>query len=296
MGESEENKNWLGDLQIEPLEVSAIDTHTYSDLDRFSQLMKILRFIIYHPFLSDNSVEGGIQKILIQTLLNEKIINYHCLDDFQKDIENILVPYKIFSQPPYRRGYFIGTGILNSSELKQLLRLLKLQSQSLYFDDPLALETYEALVQRMTWGKFLEFSDDYAVKVIGNRSIVNSETLPFQSLGKSHNLKRLEEAIENGELLRLKRLQGVAIYDRDTEENFQAYPLQIVFHNIAWYVGMEIVGEKYNGLLCFARLDRLAIVQSTNQFRSSNKEESLKKQKKLFKNCKNFINPVLGYF
>ncbi len=88
-----------------------------------------------------------------------------------------------------------------------------------------------------------------------------------------NNLPKLEEAVSNGELLELNRFSGSGGYDYDSKSFFLAYPLQIVFSNLAWYLGFECVSGDEPGLLRFERLDRLFLGNRQKQTRSRTEQE-----------------------
>ena len=59
--------------------------------------------------------------------------------------------------------------------------------------------------------------------------------------------------------------------------------MQIVFCNVAWYLGFEGVDGKYHGLFRFERLDRLFRGKQQNKWRSvAEQERSLNKLQKLY--------------
>ena len=57
--------------------------------------------------------------------------------------------------------------------------------------------------------------------------------------------------------LELKRFAGGGRFTDEPDQFFKVWPLQIVFHNIGWYLGYEIAAGPNAGLLEFERLDRL---------------------------------------
>jgi hypothetical protein len=73
-------------------------------------------------------------------------------------------------------------------------------------------------------------------------------------------LQVVEEAMEKGELLEVKRLPG-ATFPGESSEVFRFWPLQLVFHQIAWYLGCEYHSGKKQGLIRFERMDRLFLHQ-----------------------------------
>ncbi|MBD0261276.1 MAG: WYL domain-containing protein [Tolypothrix sp. Co-bin9] len=256
-------------------------THSYSDTEPFQRLIGTIRFILHHPFLA-NVGEGSLPTLAI-ALQQAGVIYGNSLDNLRKDIEKILRPYKILPEFAMRNGYFAGTGILSKQELIKVFEILQSQAQSL--DDPLALEIYETFKQRMLQSKLINRGENvYPVRSIANSSIVDSRYLHSTAL--ANNLSKLEQAIANGELLELNRFSGSAGYNDDPKSFFFAYPLQIVFSNLAWYLGFECVDGDEPGLFRFERLDRLFLgkPQLQNLARSrTEQEKSLQRLQALLK-------------
>jgi len=259
-----------------------LSTHAYSDLDTFTRLIQTIRFILHHPFLQDTG--KGSLKTLVHALQENGIIDGDGLDIVRKDIEKVLKPYKILPEIQLRDGYFAGTAILSKHELIKVFDVLHSQAKSL--DDPIALDIFETFKHRMTRCKDEKFSfvtnkNVYPVRAIANRSMIDPEFLPPDAL--SRNLQQLETAIFHGELVELSRFRGGGKFAGDEEGFFLAYPLQIVFCNVAWYLGFECVGGKYNGLFRFERLDRLFRGKQQNKWRSvAEQERSLNKLQRLY--------------
>ncbi len=250
-------------------------THPYSDLETFTRLVQIIRFILHHPFLPNQG--GGSLKTLIAALQENGIIKGDGLDTVRKDIEKVLKPYKILPKFPLRDGYFAGTAILSPQELIKVFDVLQSQAKSL--DDPVALDIYETFRERITLSK-LGVSQAYPVRAIANRCMIDPEFVPAAAL--SRNLHQLEEAIANAELLELNRFKGGGKFTGDEQGFFLAYPLQIVFCNVAWYLGFECIGGEYGGLFRFERLDRLFRGKPQHQWRTREEQEkSLQKLQKL---------------
>lgn len=249
-------------LKIEEVEAIDINPHSYSDKPAFERLLKVIRFILNHPFIRDPS--QGMQNTLMATLQKRCIITENCRDAIRKDIERILKPYHILESMPYKRGYFVGTGILTASELTMVFQLL--QAQSAHFDDPRAVEITEILQERMQSSRWLKSTEIEPIRVLGGKSMVNLDEVPNASLAKQTD--RVETAISEGQQLELKRLRGRGGYDDDPDDYFCAYPLQLVYHNIAWYLGYEEVGGDRDGLLRFERLDRLCMGRPLSMARS----------------------------
>lgn len=273
------NENVGCKLELYPIEYEDITTHSYSEISTFSRLIKTIRLIIKNPFLYDPQ-QGGSLKTLVAELLNRNIIDSNCLHTIRSDIDKYLKPYKILPEFPLRRGYFVGTAILSENELSKVFNILQSQVGSL--NNPVSVQVYENFKERMLLSK-LAVEDFYPVRAIGNRSIVDAHNLPFGAL--LNRLEFLEDAIINGKLLELKRLTGTPKFDIEQEENdlFRAYPLQIVFHNIAWYLGYEHYQSGKTGLFEYQRLDRLSSRRNCGQTRGRKlQEKSLKKLNKLY--------------
>lgn len=264
------------DIDVTIIEDSNLITHAYSDLEPFKRLLKIIRFIIHHPFLPNS--ENRSQTALIAGFTENNILSGYTLDTLQKDIEKILKPYQILPEFPLRHGYFAGTGILSQRELNQVFGILQSQAKSL--EDPEALAVFEMFKERMKLSK-LNSPDAYPVRAIANRCIVDTDSI-LDSKALSNNLAKLEAAIIGGELLELGRFLGGGRFSGDADGFFLAWPLQIVFYNFAWYLGLECAGKKDNGLLRFERLDRLFLGQPQGKKRDrQTQEQSLQKLNQL---------------
>ena len=262
---------YLGDFPLD------LPTHAYSDLPAFERLLYIIQFILHHPFSdghinhnsshNSNPHQSSLQS-LISGMIGRKMITGNVFNSIRKDIEKVLKPYKILPNFPMRDGYFAGTAILSDLELIQVLQLLQSQAKSL--NDPVTLEIYEKFSDRMQKAKLAD--SVYPIRGIANRSIIDPGYLPPESL--SRNTAVLEQAIAEGKLLELNRFPGVGKFEGEETGFFLAFPLQIVFHNLAWYLGYELISGKEKGLLGFQRLDRLFIGQPKNEARSQNEQQA----------------------
>ncbi|OLT64020.1 MULTISPECIES: WYL domain-containing protein [Moorena] len=250
-------------------------THAYSDLEPFQRLLKTIRFILHHPFLPKSG--NSSLKTLTNALQENGVIIGNGIDTLRKDIEKILKPYKILRNFPLKQGYFAGTGIFSRQELGKVFAVLQSQAKSL--DDPMALSTYEMFQQRMTHSK-LDPPSTYPVRAIRNRCIVDADSLQDSAL--LNHLDKLENAIAQGELLELNRIKGGGRFAGDHDGFFQAWPLQIVFYNHAWYLAFQHHGGNEDKLFRFGRLDRLFLGRALGQTRDMKQQwQSLEKLEKL---------------
>jgi predicted kinase len=248
-----------------------VNLHSYSEATVFNRLIGTIRLIVNNPYL--NNIHGGSLPTLAKALEEAGTI-YNAkseLATIRKDIEKVLKPYQILPSFPMRQGYFAGTGILSQQELIRVFEILQSQANSL--DDPLALDLYSTFKQRMLQSKFINPNENiYPVRSITNNCIIDEKYLHETSLFKK--LPYLEDAIINGKLIEFSRFNSSAKYQGDARSFIQVYPLQIIFHNLAWYLGYECVkGEEEPGLLRFERLDRLFLGNPQNQSRSRQQQE-----------------------
>jgi predicted kinase len=261
-------------LALEPV-TPVQEPHFYADAEAFSRLMATLRFILQNPFScrygADEKPNGnGTRKrgslwTLVEELVDtgalygktpsghyrDDLLDNH-YDNLRKDIERALRPFGLLPEIAMRHGYFAGTGILSSSDLKRVYRLLT--DQVKHLDDPGSQELLETFQRRMQQSG-LAARQPYPVRTLGNRPIVDRRLLPEGSTAKyEQSINRIEDAIERGELLWLRPLRTAARYRGDEREPFEAWPIQLAFHNIAWYLGYQ---RESDGLFRFERLDRL---------------------------------------
>jgi len=284
------------ELQIDPIsedqqaqrQQQAVAWHRYSDWEPFQRLLTLIRYLAHHPFpgkpkpASESQRRLGLQERFFQTMQNDGVLVGHTLASVREDIRQVLKPYHLFPDFTMKKGYFCGTGIFSQQELAKIYGLLR--SQQVYLDDPVAVEMAKTFRERIESSRLLDIKQVYPSRAIGNQEIVNTDTLPNMAL--PNQLDHLESAIEAGEKLELALRPGSARFPGQPEfDRFYAYPLQVVFHNIAWYLAFERVGgdlEK-DGLLGFQRLDRLTLEQATGQSRSFQTQwDRLNQLKKLY--------------
>ena len=261
--------------------------HSYSDVYPFKRLLKIIRYIARSPFQIE-IISGKKSKFQRQTqaefmpkLQRKADLPGYSISSIRRDIEKVLKPYKILPEFCMKRGYFVGTAIFSEGELKKLYKLL--QSQQIHMNDPVAVEMLQIFQERIEASKLLELDRIYPTRAIGNHGIVNPDSLPQSALVRK--LDDLEKAIVKGRLLELSIFPGSGRFAAENTENFTAYPLQIIFHNIAWYLGYEIKGGKSDGLLRFERLDRLSLEKKSpaHPKRSNSQKEFLDRLIRLYK-------------
>jgi predicted kinase len=226
--------------------------HPYSDWESFQRLLLMVRFISHHPFCWNNNLPSSLSSLLA-SMQHHGLLQGDYESALRKDVEQVLKPFGIL--PPFRlrRGYFIGTGIVSEQQLLQITGLL--QSQAKNIQDPLALSILDTLRERLRRSQY-DLDTIYPVRAIANRMIIDPEGLPADAIARRPEV--IETAIEAGQLLELKRYSGAGRFDTEHSNSFfKAWPLQLIFHNIAWYLGYELADGPEKGLLNVERLDRL---------------------------------------
>lgn len=270
--------------------------HRYTDWQPFERLLIICRTIIHYPFIGDRPQtqkqkdrakrpikEGKPQSVPYQSIELEKalnrlgIIHGKLRDQIRRDIEIIFKPYGLMPKKfPAKHGYYLGTAILSPSELQRLHEVL--HSQKIYLQDPTAVELSEILEQRLQYGNIPIDQETKPMWAIGNKNIVNTDQLPEDSLYAETSLQKLNDAIRQGKQYEFTYFYNTAIWKDLQRKPFLAYPLQIVFFNIAWYLGFE----RNDGLLSFERMDRLRF-NNPNSFATRTPKDQKKAQDRLEK-------------
>jgi predicted kinase len=273
----------LGDITLESLDIKEdFIYHSYTDRDAFFRLMTMIKFILHYPFLQSENEQA------LHTLVNSlrQETNYHFSSDLvRKDIEKVLKPYQILPNFAMRSGYFAGTGILSQAQLKQVFA--EIQGLSKNTSNPLSLSIYEVLKKRLGWSK-IQSKFNYPIKTVANRLMIDIDLLSDSVL--LNKLEQVETGILNGNLVTLSRIIGTGRFANDQEGNFDAYLLQIIFYNYAWYVGLELAEGENKGLLRFERLDRLRLVNFSQTTRN------LTQQSNSLKNLEILLKASAGLF
>ena len=77
------------------------------------------------------------------------------------------------------------------------------------------------------------------MRVFADRSIVHPELVSSDSLALPHQAEKLEAAIEANQRVVLQRYAASARHAESPEGELRVWPLQLVFHNIGWYLAYE---------------------------------------------------------
>lgn len=229
------------------------------DTTVFLRVMTLLRHLLQNPF--DQQKGTALPSHLISQL--QAIPGGYLAGKnatLRKDIERVLTPYGFrSSNDNVRHGYALGAAVLSAARLREVHNVVAQSAKRL--GDPTAQDLLAELDERLRWGGVLA-DDDIPVRVFANRSIVHPDLVRRDSLANPLQAEKLEEAIAANQRVRLERFseQQAATFDDTVTGELKVWPLQLVFHNIGWYLAYEEDAVGYGcGLIRTERLDRLAL-------------------------------------
>lgn len=243
-------------------------THSYTERLAFERLLLLIATLLKYPgvgspdFLdsSNNENHDAISsvKAYLQKLAAELNIElppgYPALSTLRKDLET-LRRYAILDQRMYRWGYYLGTGALSITELKVAFNALASQAQ--YQGDAQARRIYESLSKRLRGlDKSLEGELFYPTRQHLNRAIIYTDPEEMAIQGENrdtlfHQLPLLEQAIIEGQAIEISRARD--LYGSGHTGRFKVFPLQLIYHDIAWYLLHELCED---GHLIMGRINR----------------------------------------
>ncbi|MFM6106736.1 MAG: helix-turn-helix transcriptional regulator [Sphaerospermopsis kisseleviana] len=243
-------------------------THPYTERLAFERLLVLIATLLKYPGVgSPEFVESGdnknhdaisIVRICLQQLAQELNIelpdNYPAVATLRKDLET-LRRYGILDQRMYRWGYYLGNGALSTAELKVAFNALASQAQ--YQGDAQTRRIYETLSKRLR-GLDMELKGEffYPTRQHLNRAIIHTDPEEMAAKGENrdtlfHQLPLLEQAISQGQAIEISRTKD--LYGTNRTGRFQVFPLQLIYHDIAWYLLYELCE---NGHLVMGRVNR----------------------------------------
>jgi WYL domain len=271
------------------------ELHAYGDRTAFTRLMLLIATFVQHPGIGSaepnaeptdhhhNALE--VVRDRLQQVAQE--LNYelpvYSAAMLRKDVET-LRDYGILERRMYRWGYYLGTGGLNRQEFAAALGALATQAG--VQGDP-QLRTLYAQVERRLRG-FQWAADQawvYPVRSQIDQLIVHTDPAEMRRRGNYREtlfeaLEAVEAAIVQGQGLEL--YARVSAYSGEAVGPHWVYPLQLLYHEVGWYLLYE---ECQTGHLAVRRLDRLAAtVQPLADYQRSQAEQrqSLEVANRLF--------------
>ena len=225
-----------------------------ADRPVFVRVFTLLRHLLQTPF--DHRRGVSLQDHLIAGLGGVYLPGE--AGTLRKDVQYLLTPYGFRPRNDNsRHGHGLGTAVLPASRLREVHQVVSQAAARL--GDPTAQDLLAELEERLRWGGVLR-DDELPVRTFANRSIVHPDLVRRDSLAVPQQAERLEAAIAGGQRLLLERFSDAARFEDSEAEPMQVWPLQLLFHNIGWYLAYEedAVGRDH-GLIRTERLDRLAL-------------------------------------
>lgn len=244
-------------------------THPHSDLQAFERLMLLIATFLRYPSIGspDASPQNNDRphdalvavKQQLEQLAQEMgiTINNCSIPTIRKDLVT-LRKYGILNKRIYRWGYYLGTGVMTKQELSVALNALA--SLAEYQRSPQIIRIYASLLKRL---QGFDADDNskllYPVRSQINHLIVTTDLEDRIKKKQSQNrhtlfdsLPMVEQAILNGQAIEIYRHTDPYA---DNTGAVTVYPLQLIYHDIAWYLLYE---NCENSHFMIVRVDRLA--------------------------------------
>ncbi|SBO42699.1 AAA family ATPase [Cyanobium sp. NIES-981] len=226
----------------------------------FQRLFTLLRHLLQQPF--DHQAGRPLPEHLIER--TGAIPGAYLSGEaatLRKDLEKLLTPYGFRSRNDnVRHGYALGTALLSAHRLREVHAVVSQAAGRL--EDPSAQDLLAELEQRLQWGG-IGLDRQAPVRAFANRSIVSGALVRPDCLAAERQAERLETAIVERRRVVLERYSAAGTFADSPSGLLLVWPLQILFHNIGWYLVYEddSVGRE-EGLIRTERLDRLALRRS----------------------------------
>ena len=240
----------------------------------FLRVMTLLRHLLQQPF--DRPAERGANLHQHLITATEAIPGAYLSGEtatLRKDLEKILTPYGFRNRNDnVRHGYCLGTAVLSTPRLRELHNVVRQTAGRLA--DPSAQNLLAELDERLGWAGIS--ADGVApVRSYARHAVVDTKLVRRDSLAAPRRADAIEAAIVEHRRVLLERYPGVGSFADSPAGELRVWPLQLIFHNVGWYLLYEEdqVGHEL-GLIRSERLDRLALRSSDGGLRRSNEEHS----------------------
>ena len=240
----------------------------------FLRVMTLLRHLLQVPF--DRPAERGANLHQHLITATESIPAAYLPGEtatLRKDLEKILTPYGFRNRNDnVRHGYCLGTAVLSPPRLQELHNLVRQSAGRLA--DPSAQNLLAELDERLGWAGIS--ADGLApVRSYARHAVVDTKLVRRDSLAAPRRAEAIEAAIVEHRRVLLQRYPGVGSFADSPAGELRVWPLQLIFHNVGWYLLYEEdqVGHG-QGLIRSERLDRLALRSGDGGFRRGSEEHS----------------------
>jgi hypothetical protein len=235
----------------------------------FLRVMTLLRHLLQVPF--DRPPERGANLHQHLITATESIPGSYLPGEtatLRKDLEKILTPYGFRSRHNnVRHGYCLGTAVLSPPRLQELHHVVRQTAGRLA--DPSAQNLLAELDERLGWAG-ISADGLPPVRSYARHAVVDSALVRRDSLAAPRRAEAIEAAIVEHRRVLLQRYPGVGSFADSPDGELRVWPLQLIFHNVGWYLLFEEdqVGRE-QGLIRSERLDRLALRNAHGDLRRS---------------------------
>ena len=153
--------------------------------------------------------------------------------------------------------------------------------------DPSAQDLLVELDERLSWAG-IDTSSPAPVRSYARHTVVDGALVRPDSLAAAAGAEAIERAIFEQRRVQLHRYDSAASFPGGPDGELRLWPLQLIFHNIGWYLIYEedSIGHQ-EGLIRSERLDRLALRRGDGQLRRSPTQHlrSLRRAERLLHHC-----------
>ena len=238
----------------------------------FLRVMTLLRHLLQVPFDRPAERGGNLHQHLITA--TEAIPGAYLSGEtatLRKDLEKILTPYGFRNRNDnVRHGYCLGTAVLSPPRLQELHNVVRQTAGRLA--DPSAQDLLAELDERLGWAG-ISADGLPPVRSFARHAVVDTALVRRDSLAAPRRAEAIEAAIVEHRRVLLQRYPGVGSFADSPDGELRVWPLQLIFHNVGWYLLFEEdqVGRE-QGLIRSERLDRLALRNAQGDLRRSPEE------------------------
>jgi predicted kinase len=235
----------------------------------FLRVMTLLRHLLQVPFDRPEERGANLHEHLIAA--TESIPGAYLPGEtatLRKDLEKILTPYGFRRRNHnVRHGYCLGTAVLSPPRLRELHHVMRQAAGRLA--DPTAQDLLAELDVRLGWAG-ISADGLPPVRSYARHAVVDTALVRRDSLAAPRRAEDIEAAIVEHRRVVLQRFPGVGSFPDSPDGELRVWPLQLIFHNVGWYLLFETdqVGHDH-GLIRSERLDRLALRGSHGDLRRS---------------------------
>ncbi len=244
-------------------------THPHSDRKAFERLMLLIATFLQYPSVGSADALQKSPEAPHDALAAVKFQLEQVAEQLNIELNNCSIPtirkdlvtlrkYGILNKRMYRWGYYLGTGAMTKAELSMALNALA--SLAEYQRSPQIIRMYASLVKRL---QGFDSEDNskllYPVRSQINHLIVTTdlEDRIKQKQAQNHHtlfdsLATVEQAILDGQAIEIYRHSDP--YAQNTGAAI-VYPLQLIYHDIAWYLLYENCDTSH---FVVVRVDRLS--------------------------------------